>query len=142
MSVPSSILNKLPKDVLIYMFETVQLKQKQENKILKDIIIASSREIGVDPKMCSFPDCDHFLCFGYDRRAVETCGGKGNKCDRCGNYWCVYHSADHSLSPRLYMLIHKNDKHFNCGPVCENCYDTYTHPDNFNFIEEFDKVPC
>lgn len=132
MSVPSSVLNKLPKDVLIYLIETIQTKQKLENKMLKDYIIELAQYSDKKVRKCANNECDHLSTWKF-----QTCGGNGRQCVRCKRYWCVYHLCD----SKLHMLVHKNDKTFNCGPICDDCYDTYTSPDNFNFIEDFEKVP-
>lgn len=135
MSVPSSVLNTLPKDVLIYLFETIQMKQKHENQMLRDIV--NNCECVITRRF-KCQECDHLLLF-YNRARTsrgETCCGIGSQCVHCERYWCVYHKN----KANLYKLQHINDSTYNCGPVCDNCYDSYTSPDDFSSIEEFIKV--
>lgn len=143
MSVPTSILNKLPKDVLIYLFETVQHKQKVENNFLK-MILSQFSEIGdmdIQITKCN-SECDHLYIEYriYSKSNVEifeTACGKGYKCDYCKKYRCAYHRDNTCV-----MLVHKTDKMYNCGPICEGeCFDEYTSPERFNLLEEFDIVP-
>jgi hypothetical protein len=130
MSISDSILNKLPKDVLISLIHCIEGKLKAENKILRKIISQISLENGGNYKECQ--SCDHITAGDY-----ESCLGKGGACKFCKKYYCCYHID------RLQMYVHKYDQMWNSGPVCiEICAEQWTKPEHFNQIEDFDAVPC
>jgi hypothetical protein len=140
MSVPSSRLNSLPKDILIYLVETIQDKQNVQIKKLKALIKYLENDTCRHMDYCVANDCDNLRirCEDYPEKYIETSPGNGVSCRRCRKYWCSYHIEE---SP-LVMLIHFKDLSFNCGPVCSGkCYDEYTEPAVFYAIDEFKTVP-
>lgn len=137
MSAPISYLNKLPKDMLINLIQIIQDKQKCENKYLKDFIF----ENGFGKRCCHL-QCDHLFVsrktsVSRFNRDLHSCMGTGSVCEKCHKYWCVYHRDESDLK----MLVHKSDKKWNCGPVCDGCIDSYVDPNNFYGFEEYDVVP-
>lgn len=81
----SSYLNKLPKDILVYLIENIQQKQSEQIELLKKSIKTHVESKNISE--CLYPGCDEIFVSGYDGTSMAYPAS----CYECNETWCGYH---------------------------------------------------
>lgn len=122
----SSHLNKLPKDILIRLIESISNKLLLENEHLKLIISDMCDQFGLVKRNCSHKneECEHFQWGGRHHSNMS----RGYLCECCSKYWCFEHIDESGLV----VVVHKSDDiKFTSGPICSDCYPKYISQDYY-----------